>query len=542
MKRILVNFLHYGIDTHFLFGISLILSLGFGCVSVDVTRPPPFPFPRYHRDDTFYKQTPLIIENFTVFDDDTPLEEDESLALKFMFAQYIEKNSSYSPILLDEGEKLELSPEKIQDYQAYRIEVFLKIEHAHIRTYLLDALFFYPGIGVFQPITPFWGKVWLDAYIIIRDREGKQIGTLTYNDNDEFSLFFYSWYRQNQAFRSSVRKLYSEIFQKISKDLDHQIQQKSFQQDIATLKQIGEEKNIHLKDVIPLPSGDNNQTTLSIPPEAMEHYNPFVQNNIEPNPGFLKNYLHYLSGVELSRFYARANVTSYAKDMYGKNITIASGNEEGNGYRVYLAQPAKASGFFIYPLIGFVSEDISIQDFRSEIPEVDVGKSSENIPAIVFDPQTGMAVDPMDPNVYQLRLKTFSLGQKAGYDYVSRDRWSIAFASGYFGVNLIEDRFCEFTLGSQTESGWQWVFVKSFMFGASYGLVFPKIHFGFRLSFDIEKYPKFQYPTPLDFKGEVLFVGDENNPDSFHAQRNLTWVEAVDLQTYNGQLSLYFFF
>ena len=82
------------------------------------------------------------------------------------------------------------------------------------RTWILDAPFFFPYVG-FWPFTPWWGttSVLIDIQAVIPN---KDFAKFSFNQDNNFSISVYPYYRAGRFFTNDYRMLYANLFTDIS--------------------------------------------------------------------------------------------------------------------------------------------------------------------------------------------------------------------------------------------------------------------------------------------------------------------------------------
>lgn len=158
-----------------------------------------------------YKGEPIIIPTINISDNpnislivnsltkkDSP--EDKEI-LKSRLLTYLYRNNYLTEILKNNPDT--------------KIEMQITPSQVTKRTYLLDGTFFYPGLGILWPITPWWGSVNLDANLII-SIPNKSRKEFNFASNQSFSIISYPYYRTGKILTKKYSSLYANLFEQIS--------------------------------------------------------------------------------------------------------------------------------------------------------------------------------------------------------------------------------------------------------------------------------------------------------------------------------------
>ncbi|MBI3179000.1 MAG: hypothetical protein HYZ27_05025 [Deltaproteobacteria bacterium] len=253
-----------------------------------------------------------------------------------------------------------------------------------------------------------------------------------------------------------------------------------------------------------------------------------------PRPAFdgtVYGALRLLGGVEGGPLYGFARVSSRVKDETGEPVEVAAGSARQKGYRIALYSAPTESGWFWYPVLGFLSQDIEISDFRQSV-ESGTPAGATDIEAVCSDPDTGDTIDCDSPNTYALDMQSGFGGARAGYSVVAGSPNLELFLSLNAGLNAVEYRRIRAEVGAYAAQGTAWAWVSSGAFGMTYGLRLPKLHAALRFMFDYEWYRRFAYAEPVLFKGPVRYNADKQK----HEQVPL-FVEGARLGVWSFQVA-----
>ncbi len=142
----------------------------------------------------------ININGFTVY----PLTNKDDLrrigALKNNFADYMKVNDSYY---------------KIQEYfPDASLNVNIKPSKIIKRTWILDAAFFYPFLGMCP--SPWWGKTYANLTLSI-DIPSIDYAQYNFSDSSKINLIMYPYYGAGEAISKKFRLTYWQLFSEISK-------------------------------------------------------------------------------------------------------------------------------------------------------------------------------------------------------------------------------------------------------------------------------------------------------------------------------------
>lgn len=242
---------------------------------------------------------------------------------------------------------------------------------------------------------------------------------------------------------------------------------------------------------------------------------------------FLARYFSALGGVDAGYLMGRAWVSSSATDSFGQRYTVASGEARTRGFRVDLYTIPEQSSWFLYPTIGFLSQDIDIKDFRENVPLSAVAGARE-IPGVGSNPETGAPVDLGDPNVYQLFLRSAYIGQRLSATLVMGTPRVQLFGVFEGGFNIIEFRHARVRLGNYETEGWSFPWFFSGQLRAIAGVAIRPWHVALRCEAHYEAYRSYAFPEPLEFMGRL-----EYNAEKQKHERRRTWVESASVGVAN---------
>lgn len=401
------------------------------------------------------------------------------------------------------------------------------------RTWLFDALAFYPGAVLFQPITPQWGEARANLEVVTTDTNGAEVFSTTVHVSAPYDMFFYSWLRTRPV-EAALRRAYDGALHEAALAFVANRERINTASHLAPREQPPGGQEIAMSDQAPEPSVAPDRTVrldpvgmfyaLQWPSERASSRSPLV------------SYLQALGGVRFSLLQGTADVSSSTQDENGASQEVASGHASSSGYRLSFYSAPDRSGYFVYPTVDWMFQRIDIADFRADLPVVDV-PGAEEISAVFTDPETGTAIDITEPNVYTLKLRSIAVGQRAGWDLVIASPWIRMFLTAEGGLNILERRQSDVRLGLHREVGSEWVWLGSGAATGRIGFTHPRYHVALTGTAEARYYPRFDYPNPVEFRGTAHY-----NRDKLVFERPRTWVNAAGLITTDLTFSLSYVF
>jgi hypothetical protein len=410
------------------------------------------------------------------------------------------------------------------------------------RTFILDALGIYPGLGGLWPFIPEWGNVTISIDVLARwpgheTPEKVHVGVAA-----PYSSIFYSWYRTDQAeaaYQRAYDVAFSQLADRLRTALDRWIPQPAAQQEVA------DEANPETAtaSVAALPELETPYAVFDavsggVPLQLTEEDGFRViatpKRAFESNDSWLHRYLGAMGGLEAGLIRGGASVNSSALLADGTTQTVGSGSAHSEGYTVSFFRPPDRTGFFFPPSIGFLSETITISGFRQSIPvtHLQAGSGVVDIPAVASDPKTGLPVDIDTPISYLLRLNSGFVGQGIGLNLVLGGDVIQFFTTAVAALNVFELRHADVTIDTSRVAGFSTAFFRSGSFAGQVGFTIPDLHLAVRLSGEYDWYAQFDYPKPVEFQGPVGY-----NPEKDVFERQRVFVTGASLSTTNWTLS-----
>ena len=164
---------------------------------------------------------------------------------------------------------------------------------------------------------------------------------------------------------------------------------------------------------------------------------------------------------------------------------------------------------------------------------------SQTIPAIVTDYETGLVVDPEDPNTYNIRMTSWGIVAAGQYNWVKdcRHRDCTLFGEIALGVGLYENMTVEVEMGNRTERASNWEWAQSHSLSGSVGMLLPAWNSALQLAFSYVRYPNLQLPDNVEFRDRVTYNEEKNV-----LERKRVFVDEVELEITNVQFSYTYFF
>ena len=244
------------------------------------------------------------------------------------------------------------------------------------------------------------------------------------------------------------------------------------------------------------------------------------------------NALKALGGVEVSLLLGITEVSSKGVNDDGDAYEVASGGAKQSGYRIAFYGAPTQTGFFVSPTGGFLSQDISISDFRRDMPSTDIAGRDE-LDVLCSDPDTGDTIDCHAPNTYNLQMRSAYGGARTGYDFVVGTSYFQLFSSVNLALNLLEYRWMDAQISDTVFTDESSAFLQSGALGATIGMAFPKAHFSLRAMADYEVYREFEYGKAIPFEGLVQY-----DSTTHRYEREVVYLESASLKSWTFQVAL----
>ena len=252
---------------------------------------------------------------------------------------------------------------------------------------------------------------------------------------------------------------------------------------------------------------------------------------------FTQGFLEYLGGVQLKYLYGLATVRSYVEND-GQEEEIANGDAEYTGYELSFRKPFVKTGwsYFMHPR--YLSQSITIGDFQESLP-VREKEGSQTIPVVVTDYETGLVVDPDDPNTYDIRMSSWGFAATGQYNWAKecRHRDCRLFGEIALGVGLLEETTVDVKLGNRSEKETEWKWAQSYSLGGAVGMLQPAWNSALQISVSYIYYPNLKLPDDIEFRHKVTYNREK---DIFERRR--VFIDEVELIIGNVQLTYTYIF
>ena len=105
--------------------------------------------------------------------------------------------------------------------QALVVDVDIGFERTSYRTYILDALFVYPGIFILPVPTPHWGTATVKVSGAFVDAMGRPVWNTEASGKNDYSVIFYSWYR-TEVYEKAYQTAFAKAFTGFASNLGGQ--------------------------------------------------------------------------------------------------------------------------------------------------------------------------------------------------------------------------------------------------------------------------------------------------------------------------------
>lgn len=417
------------------------------------------------------------------------------------------------------AERLEI-PYKSTEGSDFVFRLSMRAKRHHARTYLLDVVNLTPFLlgGL---LVPEWGSATVTGALEVFNADGKSIGYYQATSTHPFSMIFYSWYRAGpieDAFRDSYTSVFRSLVSSLLGDSAALAQALASTQDLAVI----EVDNL-LRDPESPPSSAQASSAMpkidldlvlgnstgraadeATEPPTQPLFSFIVDAKPPPQDNMLYRSLHALGGFEGAGFMGEATVTSSITREDGEEIEIANGRARHSGYRFTLYDAPETTGFYWYPVVGFLDQRIDITDFYEDVPQL-VATAGTDIDADCTLIEYGEVIPCGTPNTYSLRMQSVVAGLRVGASVVVGNPWFQVIASATAGANLMEWRTIDASLGGMDQGRREGVdFMQSAAVGSTFGFVFPKLHLALRAMFNYEVYQAFEFDHAIEFMGPTV--------------------------------------
>lgn len=300
------------------------------------------------------------------------------------------------------------------------------------------------------------------------------------------------------------------------------------------------------ENLIVLPNGILKPNCLdanSTPPELriiQDNSKTHFTDGLNPQQNFDKRDLQQKHGVMITYFGGRADVSSSVTDDSGNKQVIANGNEQHQGYQISFNNPTKQSTFYYAFIPHIVQHNITISDFRENLPTVAVqGKAT--VPYVVTDFYSGQEVDPLDPNRYTIKLDA------GGIDLTGGSSWTVACPQDFrclldlgvaAGITLAEYQHIDLHLGRDRVEENRFRALHAYHGSINGYLIFPDwnnlfVEFGYMMM----RYPQIDIPKKVEFKNTAKYNEDKN---IFERERVFVDRVELDIATFSFSIGVLF--
>ena len=230
------------------------------------------------------------------------------------------------------------------------------------------------------------------------------------------------------------------------------------------------------------------------------------------------------------------DVTSSITRETGARDVIANGEAAYSGFSIVFEKPHLQNGWQWSLFPKAYSKQVEISDFREEIPLVDV-PNTDNIPFVVSDLNAESTVDPLDPNTYNITIRSIGLSGRVAYNFnkarVLNGRFlskilpvTFVVVSISAGIDLAGFKQSEVLLGSDSSKEDSFVFANSYMLGLAAIYQFPKYNSVITLEYRRSQDREYRLAGEMEFRDDIAFDAENN---IFYRERVfLNEIEMVD--------------
>ena len=202
--------------------------------------------------------------------------------------------------------------------------------------------------------------------------------------------------------------------------------------------------------------------------------------------------------------------------------------------RITLFDAPQTTGFYWYPVVGFLDQSIDITDFYEDVPQL-TGTVGTDIEAdcTLLNEAGQYPVECGLTNTYSLEMKSIVAGLRMGFSVVAGTPSAQFFFTGTAGSNLMEWRSITASLGGLDQGKRDKVeFIQSAALGTTVGLFFPKLHFSIRGMFNYEVYQSFKFDKAIEFMGPTVCDFEIGR-----CERQRAFVESTSLSSWTMQVA-----
>jgi hypothetical protein len=528
--------------------ILILVMLGLNVACTHHAVPPPVPTPgplvQSNFSDKTWKLSPLEFSGKSIKDSPRHIQ-----ALGDRFKDYLKS-------------KLALGAETRSPDLTFKLE--LTVERNHYRTIIMDMINipFIPFLvgGFFNPE---WGNVQVGAQLKLYDQDNNLLGRHITHAREDFSMIIYSWYRGGpieDAFEKSYATVFNRLIeQMVKKDLAYAPSKSKARPELglagllndpstidpflqnAPVKQRPPKVTRQLPTKVELPVSPVAETWTEIPTTEAE---PVPENKdrfriiYEPDPIVYESYLmrglQALGGFEGAYFTGEASVTSSVTREDGTSTEVANGRAKHRGYRITLYDVPETTGFYWYPVIGFLDQSIDITDFNQDVPTLGATVGTDiGADCTLLDEDIQTPINCDQTNTYSLDMQSVVAGLRMGFSVVAGTPSAQVFFTGTAGSNLMEWRSITASLGERDQGKRNKVeFIQSAALGSTLGLFFPKLRFSIRGMFNYEVYQSFKFDEPIEFMGPTVCDFEIGR-----CERERAFVESTSLSSWTMQVA-----
>ncbi len=258
----------------------------------------------------------------------------------------------------------------------------------------------------------------------------------------------------------------------------------------------------------------------------------------QQSQGVFQYLLHRLGAVRFKYIFGSANIKSFVR-REDEVEEIANGNEWYQGYEISFQTPDSAEGWSYSLIPRYLNQSIMIADFREGIKSLSL-PGTETIPVVVTDFETGLVVDPSDPNTYVIHLSSWGVIAESQFNWVQHCKIGncALFFNFVGGFSLLEEITMDVEFGSDAEKSTNWKWAKSFYAGLTLGtvqLLLPKS--SFQISYNYLRYPSLKLPRSIEFRDKTAY-----NSDKQVFERKRVFLDEVELEVHTLSLTYTFIF
>ena len=232
-----------------------------------------------------------------------------------------------------------------------------------------------------------------------------------------------------------------------------------------------------------------------------------AESPLEWEPDFIDS--SYVISLEVGL--GQADITSSVTSEYGDSYTVANGRAKYFAVKLSMDSGLNPTGWNYGFRPNFFHQKISIADFKKSIPFVDDAYGVD-IPIIVTEFQTGLAVDPLDPNVYEISYNSVGIS-----GYLSKgvslpiSKKMMLYLSVDAALGLLNIEAVDILYGKSSRKETRLEYLNYFSLDLNSSLQLPTLNSIISFGVGYEQFPEIEAPDELEFRDPNVILNREKN-------------------------------